>query len=114
MPSVKARALTEPAPFHLETEKRGAVYQSQFTESIQKKVAEDEKLKKFIANPLPDDLPFVPKLSDKPLVVPDDIVLNTDLRAAKRQEFEEMIKRKEEEERITKENQARINMVCIC
>lgn len=80
-------------------------------EQLEREQQQEEQKKHFVANPLPEFEPFVVKKSNKPIVVPDDIALNTDLRAQERQEFEDMLRRKEMEEEATKENMRKLQMV---
>ena len=114
LPAVEYRELTEPQPFKLRTEQRGALHQMTLQEKLEMEEHESMLKKNFVANPIPDFEPFVVKRSDKPVVVPEAFSLNTDVRAAERQEFEEMLKQKEQEQEAAKENQKRIQMVCEC
>jgi hypothetical protein len=82
-------------------------------EQLEREQQQEEQKKHFVANPLPEFEPFVVKKSNKPTVVPDEIALNTDLRAQERQEFEEMLRRKEMEEEEAKENMLKMQMVII-
>ena len=114
MPHVEIRSLTQPAPFQFETDKRGEMYQLQLQEKQDKNALEEIQKKVFIANPLPENTPWVPDLSEKKIVIPEDIVLNTDIRSAKRQEFDHLLKMREMQENIAKENQMKIQMVKAC
>lgn len=105
------RSLTEPVPFQLDTEKRGEIYQAHLQEKLENEMQKEMEMKSFVANPLPESRPWIPVLSDKKVTVPDNLVLNTDLRALKRQEFDDLVKQKEEEEHIAKENQLKMQMV---
>ncbi len=80
-------------------------------EQLEREKLEAERKTHFVANPLPEFEPFVVKKSDKPIVVPEDITLNTDLRAQERREFEEMLQRKQEEEEAIKENMRKMQLV---
>jgi hypothetical protein len=105
------RGLTEPVPFQLGTEKRGEIYQAALQEKLEIEIQKEMEMKAFVANPLPESRPWIPDLSDKKMTVPDNLLLNTDLRALKRQEFDHLLKQKEEEDNIAKENQLKMQMV---
>lgn len=105
------RTLTEPHPFLLETDKRGRLYQSHLQEKLEQEMQKEMEMKSFVANPIPEGGPWIPSLSDKKTTVPDNVILNTDVRAAKRQEFDNLLKQKEEEEKIAKESQLKMQMV---
>ena len=82
-----------------------------FQEKLELEQQEQELRKAFVANPLPEFEPFVVKKSDKPIVLPEDIVLSTDVRAQERKQFDDMLKQKMEEEEAAKENLKRLQMV---
>jgi hypothetical protein len=111
LPAVKSKTLTEPKPFDLSTEKRGHLHQAHFQEKLEKELEEVFMKKNFVANPIPELEPFVPKKSDKPVVMPEPILLRTDLRSQERQDFEEQLKLKQREEEEAKENMRRVQMV---
>lgn len=62
-----------------------------------------ENQKKFKANPLPSNTaPFIPKKSTKPPTDPEDLILNSQIRAEERRKFEEALKLKENQEKEIK------------
>jgi hypothetical protein len=71
------KPLTEPVPFSLETDKRHELHQAALIEKLQKEEYESYLKKQFVAQPLMDVEPFVPKPSDKAPVQPEPITLNT-------------------------------------
>lgn len=104
--------MTEPVRFKLDTDKRGEIYQAHLQEKLEQEMKKEMEMKAFVANPLPESRPWIPDLSDKKMTIPDNVILNTDVRAAKRQEFDVLLKQKEEEEIMAKENQLKMQMVC--
>ncbi|RKO84603.1 hypothetical protein BDK51DRAFT_29204 [Blyttiomyces helicus] len=102
LPIPYERPLTNPQPFHLETEVRGLMYQLSLEEKIEREVKEEIAAKTFLANPMPLLEPFVPKRSDKPPTEVEPLTLYTDIRAEERRAYEESRKMREameEEER---------------
>jgi hypothetical protein len=92
--------VTEPIPFHLETDFRGELYQQQFQEKVKKMNAVND----FHANPVPNLEAFIPKRSEKPLTDVHEFELNSTVRALERKKFEEdQSRRHEEEEKIRME-----------
>jgi targeting protein for Xklp2 len=87
--SVEPRKLTNPAPFNLKTELRGATYQEVFEQENRSEPAQ------FKARPMPSsDKPFVPSKSDKPLTELANFNLQSDRRAVARSEFDVRMKKK--------------------
>ncbi|KAI8825957.1 uncharacterized protein EV422DRAFT_514818 [Fimicolochytrium jonesii] len=82
---------TEPAPFNLETEFRGAFARMTLEERQEKQREEEAKRRQFKAQPLPFsiDHPFFPQPSNKPLTNVEDVVLSTEERAEERKAFDE-------------------------
>ncbi|KAL2919499.1 hypothetical protein HK105_201146 [Polyrhizophydium stewartii] len=103
-PAVPAPQLTEPKPFALMTDLRGAIHQSALEQRLAREQEAERQRRAFHANPLPDAEPFVPKKSDKPLTEIQPIVLHTDVRAHERSDYEETKRQRElEEERLKTE-----------
>ncbi len=67
-----------------------------YRELLKRKLAENEQTFEFKATPFVDAEPFIPKASNKPPVVPDDIVLATDIRLEERKLFELELLEKEQ------------------
>ena len=87
------------------------MYQNHLKEKLEHEIQKEMEMKSFVANPMPEGRPWVPDTSEKRIVVPENIVLNTEVRASKRQEFDHLLKLKEEEENLAKENQLKMQMV---
>ena len=98
-------------PFKLETDKRGEIYQTHLKEKFDQELQHELEIKSFVANPLPEGRPWIPDLSSKKIIVPGEIVLSTEIRAAQRNDFNDYLRQKEEEENMAKENQQKIQMV---
>ncbi|TPX50531.1 hypothetical protein SeMB42_g00675 [Synchytrium endobioticum] len=99
--------LTEPQPFHLHTDERGATYQHAFQEKVSKEMEEKENAARFKAHPLPDlSSKFEVKKSDRVLTEPEDIELHTMVRAEDRRVFDEELRKKEEEQEAERRRQA--------
>ncbi|KAJ3041533.1 Protein tpx2 [Rhizophlyctis rosea] len=107
LPPVHERPITEPEPFHLETDIRHMMYQMSLEEKLEHERLEQQRAKLFKAQPLPHDEPFVPKRSEKPLTEIDEVVLFTEMRSEERRAFEEMLRQKEEMEQRERERMKR-------
>ncbi|KAJ3068658.1 Protein tpx2 [Podochytrium sp. JEL0797] len=97
LPFVPPKPTTAPAPFHFTAHPPP---RSAFSQ-------QDLLAPKFTAQPVPLVDPFVPKRSDKPVTVPEEVALRTDWRAEERRAFEEAKREREREEEVLKE-QARV------
>lgn len=71
---------------------------TEFEEKLRKEQAEQAALLEFKANPVPNPAPFIPSKSTKAPTECEEVVLHTQDRAVKRDEFDQELKRKEEEE----------------
>ncbi|KAJ3110054.1 Protein tpx2 [Phlyctochytrium bullatum] len=83
---VEPKHVTEPQPFDFNTAKRAL---------MTKKSAEDAFNFNFVARPAPQHPPFEPKKSEKPPTEPENIVLQSAVRAEERRAFDEARQRKE-------------------
>ncbi|KAJ3078383.1 Protein tpx2 [Rhizoclosmatium hyalinum] len=101
LPEVKPKPVTEPVPFHFLTDSLPP--KSAFGGEI----ASLDLVGKFVAQPVPQVEPFVPKKSSKPVTLPEPVLLHTDSRVEERRGFEEMKREREREEAEARE-QARL------
>ncbi|KAJ3293441.1 Protein tpx2 [Rhizoclosmatium sp. JEL0117] len=101
LPEVKPKPVTEPVPFHFLTDSLPP--KSAFGGEI----ASLDLVGKFVAQPVPQVEPFVPKKSNKPVTMPEPVLLHTDSRVEERRGFEEMKREREREEAEARE-QARL------
>ncbi|XP_078507883.1 targeting protein for Xklp2-B-like [Lissotriton helveticus] len=114
LPEKRVKPVTQPEPFNLQIEERGAKKTQQWKQKIEEELKQQKEATCFKARPstVLHQEPFVPKRDSRILSVHDDFELATEKRAKERQEFEkrmaelEAIKEKmEEEDRIRKEGQ---------
>ncbi len=94
--------MTEPAPFNLNTEKRGAKHKQQFLDQLEKEKEQELKAKEFHAQQLPEAEPFIPARSNKPLTEIQTFKSHLEMRMEERKAFEEEQRRKAEEEAASK------------
>ncbi|KAF6259590.1 hypothetical protein COO60DRAFT_996071 [Scenedesmus sp. NREL 46B-D3] len=90
--------LTQPQPFRLQTEARGAHYQDELAARLAAEEARAKRLRRVTARPLPVtiDVPAVPPKPDKkPLTLPDPFELKS---LSRHEEFEEKRRRQLQEE----------------
>lgn len=87
--------ITEPTPFELLSLQKHEIYQDQFHEKISEEERERRAAMEFKAREFKKAKPFVPQRSTKPLTMLDNVLLNSDLRAAQRREFDNKLMAKE-------------------
>lgn len=84
-------------PFALKTEERGQLHQTNLEMKVSNEIENLKKMQQFKAKPFVEKPFFVPQKSTRPLSEITDIILNSDRRALKRKAFEEEKKQKEQE-----------------
>lgn len=97
--------MTEPAPFALNTDVRGAMHQEEFADRVHKHFEQEEKAREFQANPVPTAEPFIPARSNKPLTEIQSFQSHLDTRMADRKVYEE-----ETKQRLAQEEEAKLAM----
>jgi hypothetical protein len=80
--------LTQPHPFGLHTEERGVMHSTQFQVKVDEEFQKEAEQRKFKAQPFVKKTPFEPVRSTKPLTEINEVILNSDLRAVKRQAWD--------------------------
>ncbi|KAI8589784.1 hypothetical protein BDZ88DRAFT_122154 [Geranomyces variabilis] len=107
LPHIEPRPLTQPEPFMLTTELRGAQAQQALAARLAREEQEREQRAQFHAQPfnahLVLDRPFVPLASDKPLTSVEPVLLSSEQRAEERRAFDERRKEREREEERLRE-----------
>ncbi|KAJ3175155.1 Protein tpx2 [Geranomyces variabilis] len=107
LPHIEPRPLTQPEPFTLTTDLRGAQAQQALAARLVREEYEREQRAQFHAQPfnahLVLDRPFVPLASDKPLTSVEHVVLSSEQRAEERRAFDERRKEREREEERLRE-----------
>ncbi|KAJ3160103.1 Protein tpx2 [Geranomyces variabilis] len=107
LPHIEPRPLTQPEPFMLTTDLRGAQAQQALVARLAREEQEREQRAQFHAQPfnahLVLDRPFVPLASDKPLTSVEPVVLSSEQRAEERRAFDERRKEREREEERLRE-----------
>ncbi|KAJ8330610.1 hypothetical protein O5D80_001133 [Batrachochytrium dendrobatidis] len=98
LPYISPPQLTQPRPFALHTDTRGALHRRDLEKQLAQSAEEEERQRQFHANPVPDLHPFVPKKSSLPLTEIQEIVLHTDIRAEERGAYEDQRRQREQEE----------------
>ncbi|KAH9503508.1 Protein tpx2 [Bulinus truncatus] len=118
LPPKQVRPATLPEPFHLQVDERGEKYQHQFKSKIEEeeKAAIEAATFKAGPNAVIHKEPFQAQKSSKPLTEISEFELNTENRAAQREEFDqrtkaheaylEALKRQKEEEKDREEKAA--------
>jgi len=96
--------LTDPQPFDLMTEKRGAAYLSKFKDELDKDKQEQERLRTFKANPMPINSPMIPKYNEAPPTISEPFKLETEKRGVVAVERFAAAVDKEVQETLTKIN----------
>lgn len=99
--------VTEPKPFLLRTEERGAEKRLVFGQVLAEEEELDKENRYFHAIPLPISAPFKPRTSSRPLTEPDRFHLASDLRSKERASFEGK-KRAQEMAKTEADRQARL------
>ncbi|KAJ3415029.1 hypothetical protein HDV05_005674 [Chytridiales sp. JEL 0842] len=93
---VEQKAPTEPRPFHLMTEIRSHLHQQQAHLQAEREPSRSNHT--FVAQPMPVFEPFIPKKSEKPITMPEEVFLRSEMRAEERKAFEEQRRQREQEE----------------
>ncbi|XP_074868025.1 targeting protein for Xklp2 isoform X2 [Carettochelys insculpta] len=93
LPEKKVKNPTQPEPFHLQTDERGATKLQNWQQQVKEDLKRQKEAACFKANPntVVHQEPFVPKKDSKPISVPDSFELATEKRAKERQEFEKRL-----------------------
>ncbi|XP_075756979.1 targeting protein for Xklp2 isoform X2 [Pelodiscus sinensis] len=108
LPEKKVKNPTQPEPFHLQTDERGATKLQNWQHQVEEDLKRQKEAACFKANPntVVHQEPFVPKKDVKPISVPERFELATEKRAKDRQEFEKHLAKLEtERERLQKKAQ---------
>lgn len=98
LPPKQIKPITKPAPFELYVDKRGKDYQEQFQA---KQLEEERRMQREAAvfkagpNSVIQKKAFQPQASTKPLTEIDGFQLNTDIRAASREMYDQHLKQRE-------------------
>jgi targeting protein for Xklp2 len=87
--------VTEPEPFELESVQKHELYQEHFHEMIDEEERVRRENMEFKARAFKHSKPFITQRSTKPLTTLDDVVLNSDVRASHRREFDNKLLAKE-------------------
>uniref|UniRef100_A0A8C3IVY2 TPX2 microtubule nucleation factor n=1 Tax=Chrysemys picta bellii TaxID=8478 RepID=A0A8C3IVY2_CHRPI len=100
LPQKKVKNTTQPEPFHLQTDERGATKLQNWQQQIKEDLKRQKEAACFKANPntIVHQEPFVPKKDSKPIaenlsgsIVAESFELATEKRAKERQEFEKRL-----------------------
>ncbi|NXY38210.1 TPX2B protein, partial [Pomatorhinus ruficollis] len=100
LPEKKVKTPTQPEPFHLQVDERGAAKLQSWKQQLQEDLKRQKEAARFKARPntVMYQEPFVPKKENKMLseslsgsVVPESFELATERRAKERQEFEKRL-----------------------
>ncbi|XP_039354472.1 targeting protein for Xklp2 isoform X2 [Mauremys reevesii] len=106
LPQKKVKNTTQPEPFHLQTDERGATKLQNWQQQIKEDLKRQKEAACFKANPntIVHQEPFVPKKDSKPISVAESFELATEKRAKERQEFEKRLAELEtEKEKLQEE-----------
>ncbi|GFO43502.1 targeting protein for xklp2 homolog [Plakobranchus ocellatus] len=109
LPPKQQKPATVPEPFELYVDKRGKEYQEQFRA---KQLEEERRMQREAAtfkagpNSVIQKKPFQPQNSTKPLTEIDEFQLNTDIRAASREQYDQHLKQREAEFEAIKRQKA--------
>ncbi|KAI9209706.1 uncharacterized protein BJ171DRAFT_484818 [Polychytrium aggregatum] len=95
--------ITEPEPFQLETDLRHDIHSKRLEEKTRRQIEDEERQRQFQAQPLPDGDAFIPKRSNKPLTISENVTLHSEIRAVDRHVFDEQIEAKIREDELAKE-----------
>ncbi len=99
--------LTEPEPFPLKTDERGLNKSQKFLIRVDEEFQREAEQRNFKARPFVTKLAYQPVKSTKPLTEVDDRVLNSDVRAVKRQAYDnELAEKQREYEELKKQAEA--------
>ncbi|KAK3731789.1 hypothetical protein RRG08_035453 [Elysia crispata] len=98
LPQKQLKPATKPEPFELYVDKRGKEYQEQFqAKQLEEERRMQRKAATFKAGPnsVIQKKAFQPQASTKPLTEIDEFQLNTDIRAASREHYDQHLKQRE-------------------
>lgn len=98
---------TEPAPFHLLTDKRGEKAKHVLEEKIAHEMLLQKQAAEFTARPVPTAEPFYASKSNKEPTEPQNIVLASEIRAAERKEFDARVAERERLEEAARQEALR-------
>jgi len=88
VPQQSARSLTEPSPFSLTTDNRGAAHNNRFKIKVDEEYQKETEQRQFKAKPFVSKRAFEVAKSTRPLTTVDDKILNSDARAVRRQAWD--------------------------
>ncbi|XP_021272854.1 targeting protein for Xklp2 isoform X2 [Numida meleagris] len=93
LPEKKVKTPTQPEPFNLQIDERGAAKQQSWKQQLKEDLKKQKEAACFKARPnvVVYQEPFVPKKENKMLSVPESFELATEKRAKERQEFEKRL-----------------------
>uniref|UniRef100_A0A8C3QT82 TPX2 microtubule nucleation factor n=1 Tax=Cyanoderma ruficeps TaxID=181631 RepID=A0A8C3QT82_9PASS len=93
LPEKKVKTPTQPEPFHLQVDERGAAKLQSWKQQLKEDLKRQKEAACFKARPntVVYQEPFVPKKEHKMLSVPESFELATERRAKERQEFEKRL-----------------------
>ncbi|XP_062445454.1 targeting protein for Xklp2 isoform X3 [Rhea pennata] len=93
LPEKKVKNPTQPEPFNLQTDERGAARLQNWKQQLEEDLKRQKEAACFKARPntVVHQEPFVPKKENKLLSVPEGFELATEKRAKERQEFEKRL-----------------------
>ncbi|XP_015737356.1 targeting protein for Xklp2 isoform X2 [Coturnix japonica] len=93
LPEKKVKNPTQPEPFNLQIDERGAAKQQSWKQQLEEDLKKQKEAACFKARPnvVMYQEPFVPKKENKMLSVPESFELATEKRAKERQEFEKRL-----------------------
>ncbi|XP_069727620.1 targeting protein for Xklp2 isoform X2 [Phaenicophaeus curvirostris] len=93
LPEKKVKNPTQPEPFHLQIDERGAAKQQSWKQQLKEDLRRQKEAACFKARPntVVYQEPYVPKKESKLLSVPESFELATEKRAKERQEFEKRL-----------------------
>ncbi|CAH1780160.1 unnamed protein product [Owenia fusiformis] len=96
VPEKRPKPPTEPEPFHMEVDNRGAKKAEEWSKQMEEELKQQREFK---ANPakVTQCKPFVPMKSTKPLTELNEFDLNTERRAGQREEYEIHKKERDQE-----------------
>ncbi|XP_052539723.1 targeting protein for Xklp2 isoform X2 [Tympanuchus pallidicinctus] len=114
LPEKKVKTPTQPEPFNLQIDERGAAKQQSWKQQLEKDLKKQKEAACFKARPnvVVYQEPFVPKKENKMLSVPESFELATEKRAKERQEFEKRLanleaRREKLQERVRQQEEER-------
>ncbi|XP_063028446.1 targeting protein for Xklp2 isoform X2 [Melospiza melodia melodia] len=93
LPEKKVKPATQPEPFHLQVDERGAAKLQSWKQQLEEDLKRQKEAACFKAGPntVVYQEPFVPKKEHRMLPVPESFELATERRARERQEFEKRL-----------------------